>query len=644
MPASLQNAELSWNDAETPTSDSFEDIYFSNENTSYETHPIFLKQNHLPERWLIHDRDFFVITETGFGTGLNFLATWLAFRHYRATHPEGKVTRLHFISFEKSPLTKLELKHALAAWPELSLLSEQLISAYPYAVPGCQRLRFDDGSVVLDLWLGDINELLPQVYEPADGLTDVWFLAGFAPSKNPDMWTENLFSQVYRLSRPLTTLSTFTAAGFVHRGLTDAGFVMNKVAGHGEKHSMLVGRSQKTKTNINTLPVTTVAIVGGGIASACLTYLLTQRGFRVELFCADNDVAEGASGNPQGAIYPLLHQPDDLLSQFFVSAFHFCQQLLAGINSQTAFKHDWCGVLLKAIDEKSSQKNSDLLHAGFPDELIQQDADGVLFPHGGWVVPAELVKALFELSTQKGLLTQHKNCKITSLNKNDQFWQLSDTEGNTWSASHVVLANGVDILDFEQTTSLPITPMRGQISTLRASDYDAISTYVVCGDGYIVPALDGQQVIGATYVRNDMSREVRLSEHAENKAKMLRTLPTTASQDVSDYTITSGRASIRGVTRDHFPLIGGFRSAEALKLSGAEMPKSGWLPETTSGLFILAGMGSRGLCSAPWSAEIMASLLLNEPLPCSLLTLRNIDPHRRELRRAWRINLGNRRD
>ncbi|MDD2842063.1 MAG: FAD-dependent 5-carboxymethylaminomethyl-2-thiouridine(34) oxidoreductase MnmC, partial [Tolumonas sp.] len=313
-------------------------------------------------------------------------------------------------------------------------------------------------------------------------------------------------------------------------------------------------------------------------------------------------------------------------------------------NNQTAFRHDWCGVLLKAIDDKSSQKNSDLLQANFPSELIQQDADGVLFPHGGWVVPAELVKGLFQLSAQKGLLTQHKNCEIKSLNKNDLFWQLSDIEGNTWSASHVILANGVNILGFEQTTSLPITPMRGQISTLRASDYDAISTYVVCGDGYIVPALDGQQVIGATYIRNDMSREVRQSEHDENRVKMQRTLPQTAPQDVSDYTITSGRASIRGVTRDHFPLIGGFRSTEDLKRAGAEMPKSGWLPETASGLFILAGMGSRGLCSAPWSAEIMASLLLNEPLPCSLLTLRNIDPHRRELKRAWKINLGNRRD
>lgn len=111
--------------------------------------------------------------------------------------------------------------------------------------------------------------------------------------------------------------------------------------------------------------------------------------------------------------------------------------------------------------------------------------------------------------------------------------------------------------------------------------------------------------------------------------------------DVSTYTILSGRAAIRGVTRDHFPLIGGL---EILQTTGSQMPKSGWLPEIDSGLFILAGLGSRGLCSAPLSAEITAALLLQEPLPCSLSTLRNIDPQRKWLRQEWRKNLGNRRD
>jgi tRNA 5-methylaminomethyl-2-thiouridine biosynthesis bifunctional protein len=643
MLTSPQNVKLSSNNTEPPISDSFGVDHFSNKSNMQKSLIGLFQQHNVPTRWLNHDHDYFVVAEIEFGIGLHFLALWHEFRSHRKANPDSKTSRLHVISFEKYPYIKPECTDVLAAWPELALLNETLISAFPSPNLGCQRLRFDDGSVVLDLWQGDVDLLLPEVYAQDNGLVDAWFLDSFEPNKNADGWTEALFSHIHRLSRPSATVSTYITTDFVKCGLINAGFAINSVANSVEPHGMLVGHSQKQKINTNNADISSIAIVGGGIASAYLTYLLTQRGYPVELFCADKDVAEGASGNPQGAIYPLLHQPEESLSQFFISAFYFCQQLIDDLHRHSPFQHDWCGVLLKTMDDKSAQKNHELVHAGFPSELIQPHADGMFFPHGGWVVPAELVKTLFQLSAQTGLLTQHKNCEIISLHKSDQLWQLQTKEGITWSASHVVLANGVHALDFDQTSSLPITPMRGQISTLQASDYPAISTHVVCGDGYIVPALNEQQVIGATYVRNDMGRDVRQAEHDENKTKMLRTLPETASKNTADYTITSGRASIRGVTRDHFPLIGGFRSAETLKAASINMPKSGWLPETTSGLFILAGMGSRGLCSAPLAAEIMAALLLNEPLPCSLSTLRNVDPYRRELKRAWKINRGNRR-
>lgn len=643
MPASPQNVKLSRNNAESSMSDSFGGGHFLNKSDMQKSLIGLFQQHNLPARWLNHEHDYFVVAGTEFGAGLHFLALWHEFRAHRKANPDSKTSRLHVISFEKYPYIKPEHTDALTAWPELALLNEAFISACPTPNLGCQRLRFDGGSVVLDLWQGDFNLLLPEVYAQDNGLVDAWFLDGFEPNKNADSWTEALFSHIHRLSRPSATVSTYITTDFMKCGLSSAGFAINTVATSAKTQSMLVGLSLKPKISTNNSNVSSFAIVGGGIASACLTYLLTQRGYQVELFCADEDVAEGASGNPQGAIYPLLHQPEESLSQFFISAFYFCQQLIDDLHRDSPFQHDWCGVLLKTIDDKSAQKNRELLHAGFPSELIQPHADGMFFPHGGWVVPAELVKTLFQLAAQTGLLAQHKNCEIISLNQSDQLWQLKTKDGITCSASHVVLANGVHALDFDQTSSLPITPMRGQVSMLQASDYPTISTHVVCGDGYIVPALNGQQVIGATYVRNDMGRDVRQAEHDENKTKMLRTLSETASQDTTDYTITSGRASIRGVTRDHFPLIGGFRSTETLKAASNNMPKSGWLPETASRLFILAGMGSRGLCSAPLAAEIMAALLLNEPLPCSVSTLRNVDPYRRELKRAWKINRSNRR-
>lgn len=631
MQSSLQNAKLSWNEAGTPVSDSFGDVYFSNDNGLQETRYVFLHQNKLPDRWLNHDRNLFVIAETGFGTGLNFLATWDAFRQYRENKPEGKVSRLHFISFEKFPLTREDLQQALMAWPELMPLSTQLIAAYPSAIPGCQRLCFENGAIVLDLWLGDVNDLLPQVYSPADGLVDAWYLDGFAPSKNPDMWTKNLFTNLYRLIRPEGTLATFTAAGFVRRGLADAGFDMTKISGYGKKREMLTGRSQKTaKPALSS--VGSVAIVGGGIASACLSYLLTRRGYPVELFCADNHVAQAASGNPQGAIYPLLHKPADSLSQFFASAFHFGQQLIDEVNSQISLIFDRCGVLLKAIDEKSARKIKALLGASFPAELIQSAGDDALFPQGGWIVPSELTEKLFRLAAATGLLKQHFNCEITAITKQQTQWSLMTRSGEIWPASQVVLANGADIGNFEQTRELPVTPVRGQISLLDATEYSESSPYVVCGDGYIVPARNSCQVIGATYVRNDKNRDVRPEEHQENQAKMQRTLST----DVSSCSIVDGRAAIRGVTRDHLPLAGGLRPETDLQATLKDMPVSGWLPYTDSGLFVLAGLGSRGLCSAPLAAELITALLLQEPLPCSLAVLRDLDPQRRWLKPQWR--------
>ena len=179
---SLHHARLDWNEAGTPVSSEFGDVYFSNDNGLSETRYVFLQQNRLPERFSHHDSDSFVIGETGFGTGLNFLATMAAFLEQAPLSGNG--SRLHFISVEKYPLTQADLRKALAAWPELAPLSQPLIDQWPLPVSGCHRLLFADGRIRLDLWFGDIKEMLPQVPHPATGLVDAWYLDGFSPAKN----------------------------------------------------------------------------------------------------------------------------------------------------------------------------------------------------------------------------------------------------------------------------------------------------------------------------------------------------------------------------------------------------------------------------------------------------------------------------
>lgn len=240
--APIEYAELRWNDQGTPVSREFDDVYFSNQNGLKETGYVFLDGNQLPERFATHPRDLFIVAETGFGTGLNFLTLWQAFDTFSASQPDARLQRLHFISCEKFPLTVSDLEAAHASWPQLADIAHQLRAQWPLALPGCHRLLLDGGRITLDLWFGDINQLIHTFDDTLNQQVDAWFLDGFAPAKNPDMWTPALFECMARLARPGATLATFTAAGFVRRGLIAAGFEVSKRKGFGEKREMLTGR------------------------------------------------------------------------------------------------------------------------------------------------------------------------------------------------------------------------------------------------------------------------------------------------------------------------------------------------------------------------------------------------------------------
>lgn len=175
----IQPANLEFNAEGTPVSRDFDDVYFSNDNGLEETRYVFLEGNHLSTRFPEHPRSLFVVAESGFGTGLNFLTLWQAFDQFRAAHPEATLQRLHFISFEKFPLTAHDLRLAHQRWPELAHWAEQLQAQWPPAIGGCHRLILDDGRVTLDLWLGDINDLTDKLDDSMNQKVDAWFLGRF---------------------------------------------------------------------------------------------------------------------------------------------------------------------------------------------------------------------------------------------------------------------------------------------------------------------------------------------------------------------------------------------------------------------------------------------------------------------------------
>ncbi|MEG9540497.1 tRNA (5-methylaminomethyl-2-thiouridine)(34)-methyltransferase MnmD, partial [Pantoea piersonii] len=406
----VEHAQLSWNEQGTPVSRAFDDVYFSNDNGLEETRYVFLGGNDLPERFTRHTRDLFIVAESGFGTGLNFLTLWQAFDAFQQAQPDAALQRLHFISFEKYPLTQADLAAAHQRWPELQPWASQLQREWPVALPGCQRLLFDGGRVTLDLWLGDINPLIETFDDSLFRQVDAWFLDGFAPAKNPDMWTPQLFSAMAKLARPDATFATFTAAGFVRRGLQEAGFEVTRRKGFGHKREMLCGVLRQAPDLPAVQPwyarpaaqENEAAIVGGGVASAVLALALLRRGWRVTLYCADEAAALGASGNRQGALYPLLNQHDPALARFFPAAFSFARRLYDA--APVSYEHHWSGVLQLGWDEKSADKITQMLAMGLPETIargvspeeaealaqVELGVGGIFYPLGGWLSPAEL--------------------------------------------------------------------------------------------------------------------------------------------------------------------------------------------------------------------------------------------------------------
>ena len=209
-------------------------FYFDAQDGLAETHHVFLEGNNLPARWQSDKRDF-VICETGFGTGLNFLAAWKLFEQ---TAPEH--IRLHFISFENKPLDAEETELILQPWAEeFADYIPRLKAAYPMLIPGFHRMHVSP-RVKLTLVFDDVNDALPKLIANVDA----WFLDGFKPSTNPEMWTDTVFENMARLSHASTSFATFTAAGAVKRGLVAAGFNVKKVPGFGTKRDMLIGQKK----------------------------------------------------------------------------------------------------------------------------------------------------------------------------------------------------------------------------------------------------------------------------------------------------------------------------------------------------------------------------------------------------------------
>ncbi|MGL6263900.1 bifunctional tRNA (5-methylaminomethyl-2-thiouridine)(34)-methyltransferase MnmD/FAD-dependent 5-carboxymethylaminomethyl-2-thiouridine(34) oxidoreductase MnmC [Aeromonas jandaei] len=648
---SLHHARLDWNEAGTPVSSEFGDVYFSNDNGLAETRYVFLQQNRLPARFLHHDRDTFVIGETGFGTGLNFLATMAAF--LEQAPQTGNGSRLHFISFEKYPLTQSDLRKALAAWPELSSLSQDLIAQWPIPVSGCHRLIFAGGRIRLDLWLGDIKDMMPQLPHHAEGLVDAWYLDGFSPAKNPEMWTQALFDGLARLARPAATIATFTCAGFVRRGLIEAGFAMKKVKGHGSKREMLAGdrtdkQPQQTIAPWYARPAGRdgeVLIIGGGIASAMTALSLVERGRKVTLLCEDDEPANGASGNRQGALYPLLNGEHDALSRFYSLAFGYARHRLLALAERHPIAFALCGVTQLGYDDKSAAKLAKMSQGPFPSELMQPLStaeveqlvglpcghNGVSYPLGSWLCPADLTRAAIKEAQASGLFEVVFNTEVVAIAEQVDGWLVESLDGRRWQAPNLVVAAGHKLPALIPFAELPLYPVRGQVSHVPTSASLSRLNTVLCYDGYLTPAHKDQHCIGASYGRNQTDLGFRAEEQAQNQARLQACLQEQSWPGEVDISGNEARVGVRCASRDHLPVVGPVARVASLAdhYAGLHTDQQNAAPlPLHSGLYVLGALGSRGLCSAPLCGELLASEICGDPLPLAADLLEALHPAR----------------
>ncbi|MBW3696421.1 bifunctional tRNA (5-methylaminomethyl-2-thiouridine)(34)-methyltransferase MnmD/FAD-dependent 5-carboxymethylaminomethyl-2-thiouridine(34) oxidoreductase MnmC [Vibrio sp. T187] len=664
---SITNAELGWNDAGTPVSDQFDDVYFSNVNGLEETRYVFLKQNHLPERWSEFSQRRFVIAETGFGTGLNFLAVWQWFETFRKENPGSDLKELHFISFEKYPLNKEDLIKAHQAWPELADYAKQLQQHYPIALPECHRIVLGDGAITLDLWFGDIKDCMPSVPTPKQGLVDAWFLDGFAPSKNPEMWNQNLFNGMAKLAKQDCSCATFTAAGFVRRGLIEAGFEMKKVKGFGTKREMIAGQLTHKLPHTNIKPwfslsepsdTEDIAIIGGGIASAALAKTLSRRGKSLTLYSEHSSAAGNASGNNQGAIYPLLSEAKSNVSRVFGPGLLFARQFIDQAAQSIPFDHEWCGVNILMWNDSSRKKLERMLESNFNPSLIcRQNAEqtnqtvgldtnmeSVHFPLGGWVSPLQLTQGILDSLQQHGRLDVRYQHHVDSLEwlEERQQWQLTiSTPDGIVTAHHsqVVVANGHKFADLAPTARIPLTPVKGQVSHIPTTSQLSKLKTVLCFDGYLTPhnPNNGHHCIGANYDKSNINQEFDPEVQQHNGERLAACLPEQAWAKDVDTSGNHSRQGIRSVSRDHLPFVGNVGEFERIIAEYEQLHTTNESDVTPvasyPNLYSFIGLGSRGLSSAPLLAEVLASQICGDPLPLPADVLEAIHPSRMWVRR-----------
>ncbi len=607
----VEAADLEWREG-APVSARFGDSYFSREGGLDESRAVFLAGCGLPEAWA--RRDLFCVGELGFGTGLNALALW---ELWRRTRPAGG--RLRMVSVEGFPIGVYEAARAHAAFPEVAELSARMRAQWPARAPGAHLLDFPEDGFSLTVLHGEAGAALDAV----EGRFDAWFLDGFAPSKNPEMWRGELFTRIAALSAPGARAATFTVAGAARRGLSEAGFTAEKRPGFGRKRERLeavLTHAPEAARGADPLArgaetAGDVLILGGGIAGCALAHALRARGRGVTIVSD----GEGASAVPAAMFTPRLENADRPHQRALFAAFLHAASLYeqAGAFSER-------GARRMAKDAAEAARLSAIAKF-WPGLEISED--GLAIPAAGVLDPARALAALAGDAPRIA-------ARVAEIKREDGVWVLFDADGaRIASAPVLVLAGGAGGAAMDTLSPLRLGLSAGQVSIHDGAGLEGAAAW----GGFAAPC-GGRILLGATHEgvetaappAPDAARAAAMADEAAARLGV-RIAP-------EAERIWTG---VRAVTADRLPCAGPVPDPAAYAEIFGAAAKGGPAPEVAEGavlpgLWTLTGLGSRGFAHAPLLARSVASEICGEPSPLEAAGRRALHPARflwRELRR-----------
>ena len=596
--------EYSWTEKGTLFSNTYDDVFFHDGDGLEESDYVFLQGNNFSKRMAAQD---LIIGELGFGTGLNFLLSWQKWQE--TGKKNGR--RLTFVSCEKHPLSVELLDKSHSHFPQLKKYASQLRELWPPVQTGFHLLEFEEGKVALLLLFGDCYQSLKQF----EGKVDAWFLDGFSPSKNEDMWSDSVFKQLAWHSHSETTLATFTAAGFVRRGLEAVGFKIERVKGFKFKKHMTVGKFEGfVKNNLHLEPWFTsppklkkssVAVIGAGMAGLNMAFYLERAGFHVTVFEKENSIAAKASGNKRGMIYPLISKKPDRLGSITEAGHHFSYQQIKnlGIDSRE-------GILEFLSSDKKNLRFEEALERYSKEYIELQNTKygkAVFHKKALSISPLEYAQALCDTLKVK-IVFNHSLSEIVQL---EDEWHLSFQNGSRECFSAVFVCSAYEAKELKACSHLPLRISRGQVVYIpqdkvktEQKDLNFINYFTKANNSY---------VLGASFDVDDYDENFRKADSEDLIKSMNESFPGILNKDLKVDEL-SGRVCFRTVLKDYFPVVGPLPNEDFYNKNYSDLkhgrPISKYCKgEYHSGLFSSLGHGSRGLTYSPLSAVYLSRLL-----------------------------------